>query len=343
MVPAGYRPGLRAGASVSWSAVRAVVCREHGPPSNLVVEDVPEPVPGPGQVVVATAAAAVNFPDVLLVADRYQLHVPVPFTPGSELAGTVVAVGPGAAGVSVGDRVRGAVLVGAFAERVAVPAAVLEPVPAGVDLGVAAAFGVAHATAYHALRTVARVRPGEWVVVLGAAGGVGLATVELGAHLGARVLAAASSEAKLDACMAKGAHAGVDYRREDLKERVKAITNGGADVVVDPVGGPFAEAALRALRWGGRFVTVGYASGEIPRVPLNLVLLKGVVVTGFTMEGLAANQPDDVARDHAELRRLLAAGRVAPHVGARYPLDEASAALAEVAGRRAVGKVLVEP
>lgn len=323
--------------------MRAVVCREYGPPSTLSVEEVPEPQPAPGQVVVATAAAAVNFPDVLLVADRYQLHVPLPFTPGSELAGTVVSVGPGVTGLTVGDRVRGATLVGAFAERVVVPAAALEPVPAGVDLGVAAAFGVAHATAYHALRTVARVRPGEWVVVLGAAGGVGLAAVELAAHLGARVLAAASSEAKLDACRAKGAVAGVDYAREDLKERVKTITNGGADVVVDPVGGPFAEAALRALRWGGRFVTVGFASGEIPRIPLNLVLLKGVVVTGFTMEGLAGNQPDDVARDHAELRRLLAAGRVVPHVGARFPLDQASLALAEVAERRAVGKVLVEP
>ncbi|MGH9093365.1 MAG: zinc-binding dehydrogenase, partial [Acidimicrobiales bacterium] len=211
------------------------------------------------------------------------------------------------------------------------------------DLGAAAAFGVAHGTAYHALRTVARVRPGDWVVVLGAAGGVGLAAVELATHLGARVLAVASTEAKLDACRAKGAVAGVDYLREDLKERVKAVTNGGADVVVDPVGGPAAEAALRALRWGGRLVTVGFASGEIPRIPLNLVLLKGVVVTGFTMEGLAANQPDDVARDHAELRRLLATGRVVPHVAARFPLEEAWAALAEVAERRAVGKVLVEP
>lgn len=323
--------------------MRAVRCVEYGPPSVLVTEEVPEPSPGPGQVVVAVAAAAVNFPDVLLVADRYQLHVPVPFTPGSELAGTVVAVGAGVTGLAEGDRVMGATLIGAFAERVTVPAAALETVPPGLDLGAAAAFGVAHHTAYHALRTAARVEPGDWVVVLGAAGGVGLATVELGSVLGARVLAAASSEAKLDACRAKGAVACVDYRHEDLKERIKAITDGGATVVVDPVGGPSAEMALRALRWGGRFVSVGFASGEIPRIPLNLVLLKGVVVTGFTMEGMAGNQPGDVARDRAELRHLLATGRVVPHVSARFPLADAALALAEVADRRAVGKVLVEP
>jgi NADPH2:quinone reductase len=323
--------------------MRAARCLEYGPPAMLVTEEVPEPSAGPGQVVVAVAAAAVNFPDVLLVADRYQLHVPVPFTPGSELAGTVVAVGPGVAGLAEGDRVMGATLIGAFAERVAVPAAGLEKVPPGLGLGEAAAFGVAHHTAYHALRTVAGAGPGDWVLVLGAAGGVGLAAVELATVLGARVVAAASSEAKLDACREKGAVATVDYRREDLKARVKAITDGGAAAVVDPVGGALAEAALRATRWGGRFVSVGFASGEIPRIPLNLVLLKGVVLTGFTMEGLATYQPDDVARDRAELRQLLEAGRVVPRISARFPLTDASGALAEVAERRAVGKVLVEP
>jgi len=323
--------------------MRAVRCNQYGTPASLVVEEVPDPVAGEGQVVVEVAAAAVNFPDVLLVADRYQLHVPVPFTPGSELAGTVVSVGPGVADLSVGDRVMGATLVGAFAELVAMPASALERVAPSVDLHTAAAFGVAHRTAYHALRSVARARPGEWVVVLGAAGGVGLAAVELGTVIGTRVLAAASSPAKLDLCRAKGAAGVVDYRAEDLKARIKKITGGGADVVIDPVGGPLAEAALRAMRWGGRLVSVGFASGEIPRIPLNLVLLKGVVVTGFTMEGLARHQPDDVARDEAELRDLLASGRAVPYVSARYPLDEVARALGDLAERRAMGKVLVEP
>lgn len=318
-------------------------CTRYGTPEDLVVEDLPEPVAGGGQVVVEVAAAAANFPDVLLVADRYQIHVPVPFTPGSEFAGTVVSVGPGVTTLGVGDRVMGATLVGAFAERLAVPASALSVVAEGVGLATAAAFGVAHRTAYHALRSVARVAPGEWVVVLGAAGGVGLATVELARVLGARVLAAASSPEKLALCAETGAEGLVDYCAEDLKVRIKEITGGGADVVIDPVGGPFAEAALRALRWGGRFVSVGFASGEIPRIPLNLVLLKGVFVTGFTMEGLARHQADDVARDEAEVAELLASGRVVPHVGARYPLEQASRALSDLAERRALGKVLVEP
>lgn len=318
-------------------------CTRYGTPEDLVVEDLPEPVAGGGQVVVEVAAAAANFPDVLLVADRYQIHVAVPFTPGSEFAGTVVSVGPGVTTLGVGDRVMGATLVGAFAERLAVPASALSVVAEGVGLATAAAFGVAHRTAYHALRSVARVAPGEWVVVLGAAGGVGLATVELARVLGARVLAAASSPEKLALCAETGAEGLVDYCAEDLKVRIKEITGGGADVVIDPVGGPFAEAALRALRWGGRFVSVGFASGEIPRIPLNLVLLKGVFVTGFTMEGLARHQADDVARDEAEVAELLASGRVVPHVGARYPLEHASRALSDLAERRALGKVLVEP
>jgi len=323
--------------------MRAVRCVRYGTPDGLVVEELPEPEATEGHVVVEVAAAALNFPDVLLVADRYQLHVPVPFTPGSEFAGTVVAVGPGVEHLSVGDRVMGATLIGAFAERLSVPAAIVRKVPDGVELGAAAAFGVAHRTAYHALRSVARVEAGEWVVVLGAGGGVGLATVELAPVLGARVLAAASSAEKLAVAKEKGAEALVDYSTEDLKVRVKELCGGTADVVVDPVGGPYAEASLRALRWGGRFVSVGFASGEIPRIPLNLVLLKGVFVTGFTMEGLARNQAADVARDEVEVNALLASGRVVPHIGGRYPLDQAAQALTDMAGRQAVGKLLVEP
>jgi NADPH:quinone reductase len=323
--------------------VRAARCLEYGPPSSVVVVDVPEPVASQGQVVVQVAAAAVNFPDVLVVADLYQIHIPVPFTVGSEFAGTVVEVGAGVEGVAAGDRVRGTTLFGAFAERIAVPASSLQPVDPAVDLSTAAASGVAHVTAYHALRSVARVQPGEWAVVLGAAGGVGLAAVELGVALGARMVAAASSAEKRALCLARGAEAAVDYTTEDLKVRLKEITGGGAHVVIDPVGGPNAEQALRAMCWGGRFVTVGFASGEIPRIPLNLVLLKGVVITGFIMEGFARHQAEDRARDVVELAALARAGRATPYISATYPLEQVGRALSDLAERRATGKVLVEP
>lgn len=309
----------------------------------MAVVDVPDPAPSEGQVVVDVVAAAVNFPDVLVVADSYQIHIPVPFTVGSEFAGTVRSIGDGVNGLSVGDRVKGSVLFGAFAEQIAVAAASLQIVDPSIDLGTAAASGVAHCTAYHALRSLARVQAGEWVVVLGAAGGVGLAGVELGAALGARVVAAASSPEKLDLCLQRGAEAGVNYSTEDLKVRVKEITGGGADVVLDPVGGAVAEQALRALRWGGRFVTLGFASGEIPRIPLNLVLLKGVLITGFTMEGFARHQAADRHRDLAELAELARTGRASPYISATYPLDQVGRALSDLSERRATGKVLVDP
>ena len=323
--------------------MRAVRCEEYGPPTSVVVAEVEDPVAGEGQVVVDVVAAAANFPDVLVVADKYQVSIPVPFTVGSEFAGTVSSIGPGVDGLAVGDRVMGSVLFGAFADRLAVSARSLLPVDPAIDLVSAAASGVAHRTAYHALRTFARVQPGEWVVVLGAAGGVGLAAVELATLLGTKVVAAASTSEKLALCAERGAVAGVDYTRENLKERIKAITGGGADAVIDPVGGPASEASLRALAWGGRFVTVGFASGEIPKIPLNLVLLKGVIVTGFTMGGFADHQRQDFARDQAELTELYRSGRFTPHISARYPLEGAGQALADLAERRALGKVLVVP
>jgi NADPH:quinone reductase len=323
--------------------MRAARCLQYGPPGSVVIEEIDDPVAAPGQVVVDVAAAAVNFPDVLVVEDSYQITIPLPFTVGSEFAGTVRSVGAGVDGLAVGDRVMGSSLIGAFAEQIVVPATSLQAVDPAVELTTAAASGVAHQTAYHALRSVARVQPGEWVVVLGAAGGVGLAAVELAAVLGARVLAAASSADKIALCLEHGAEAGVNYGTEDLKVRIKELTGGTADVVVDPVGGPQAEQALRALGWGGRFVTVGFASGQIPAIPLNLVLLKGVVVTGFTLEGFARNQADDRRRDLVELAELARSGRAAPHISAIYPLDRVDRALADLAERRATGKVLVDP
>ncbi len=322
--------------------MRAAVCHAHGGPETVTVEEVPSPVPGPGQVRVRVAAAAVNLPDVLLVADRYQLTVDTPFVPGSEFAGVVEEVAADVQSWRVGDRVMGTVLVGAFAEEVAVAEGSVLAVPDGVDDRHAAAFGVAHRTAYHVLRSVACLQTGEELVVLGAGGGVGLALVQLGAHLGASVTAVASSVAKLEAAAAAGAAVLIDHRQVDLRAALREQLPGGADVVVDPVGGVLAEPALRALRWGGRFVTVGYASGVIPRIPLNLVLLKGCRILGFQFIDFATHAPDELARNDRELWDLLAAGAAVPHIGATFDLAEASAALQLVADGRAVGKVVLD-
>ena len=301
----------------------------------------PAPAMEPDLVRVRVAAASVNFPDVLLVAGTYQIPVTPPFTPGSEFAGTVVEVGDAVDGVAVADRVSGTVLVGAFAEEVVVAPSSLTPVPVGVDLTSAASFGVAFRTAYHVLRSVARVGAGEQAVVLGAGGGVGLAAVQLAAHLGASVTAVASSEAKLTAATAAGASGTINHRSADLRTALRELHPDGVDVVVDPVGGHLSEPALRVCRWGARFVTVGFASGEIPRIPLNLVLLKGVQVLGFQFVDFVTHAPDAFAQNEAELSELFASGAVAPHVGAVFDLHEAAAALQLVADGQAVGKAVL--
>lgn len=322
--------------------MRAAVCTHHGPPEVVEVREIPTPSPAAGQVRVRVGAAAVNFPDVLLIADRYQLHVDAPFVPGSEFSGVVEEVAGDVEGIAVGERVVGTSLVGAFAEQAVVGVDALRPVPDGVDARTAAAFGVAHRTAYHVLRSVARVRAGEELVVLGAGGGVGLAAVQLGTLLGASVTAVASSPEKLAAAAACGAVRLVCHPDTDLRERLREVLPSGADVVVDPVGGGLAEPALRCLRWGGRFVTVGYASGEIPRIPLNLVLLKGIAILGFQFRDFASREPDQFRRNEAELHTLLGEGRAVPHIGAVYPLDGARAALRLVADGKAIGKVVLD-
>jgi NADPH2:quinone reductase len=299
--------------------------------------------PGPlaaDQARVRVAAAAVNYPDVLLIANKYQISVPPPFVPGSEFAGVVVESTGDA--FALGDRVVGTGLVGAFAEETVVSTGALRGVSSTVDFAVAAAFGVAHRTAYHVLRSVARLQAGEQVVVLGAGGGVGLAAVQLARELGATVTAVASSAGKLEVAAAHGAGQLVDHRSEELRQALRERLPDGADVVVDPVGGALAEPALRSLRRGGRFVTVGYASGEIPRIPLNLVLLKGIQILGFQFVDFATNEPDLFRRNEDELGALLAAGRATPHIGARFPLAETAAALRCVADGRAIGKVVID-
>jgi NADPH2:quinone reductase len=325
------------------AGMRAVRCLAHGEPEALVVEDLSEPIAGDGEVVVDVHAASVNFPDALLVANRYQASVPPPFTPGSDLAGVVRAIGPGALGVAPGDRVYGSVFVGAFAERVRTGTRALRPLPDGVDFAAGAAFPTAYHTTYDALRTTAALQRGETLVVLGAAGGVGSAGVQIGKLLGARVIACASSPEKLALVRALGADESVDYTAPGFKERLKALAPSGVDVVLDPVGGPYAEPALRACGYGSRFVVVGFATGEIPRIPLNLVLLKGVAVKAYEAWGFAQHEGAALARNRDELHAHLASGALRPHVSSKIALAETASALRAMLERRATGKIVVEP
>jgi NADPH2:quinone reductase len=321
--------------------VRAALCPEHGPPDVVRIEDVPAPEPGAGEIRVDVHAASVNFPDVLICANEYQLKVPAPFVPGSEFAGVVESVGEGVEGLAVGDRVFGTLMVGAFAEQAVVGATSVTRTPDSISHQQAAAFGVAHRTAYHSLRSVADVQPGEEVIVLGAGGGVGLAAVQLAVALGATVTAVASSAEKLEAAAAMGATHLVNHREGDLRGALKETLPGGADVVIDPVGGTLSEPALRALRYGGRFVVVGFAAGEIPRIPLNLVLLKGCRIMGFEFRSFMTHETDAMVRGEAELLALLAAGKASPHIGATFPLHETAAALRYVGDGNAIGKVVL--
>lgn len=320
--------------------MRAVVCEQYGPPGELSILDLPDPVAGPGQAVVAIRAAAINFPDLLIMENLYQVSIPTPFTPGSEFAGEVIAVGPDVESVRVGDLVMGGSFVGSFAEQICVAADSLKPVPPGLTLEQAAAFSVTYRTAYHALVTVGGLQAGDWVVVLGAAGGVGTATVDLATRLGARVIAVAASPERLAVCAGLGAVAGIDYTTESVKERIKAITGSGADLIIDPVGGPLAEESFRGIAWGGRFVVVGFAQGGIPRIPLNLVLLKGGIIKGFEIRTVSEHLPQAVADGDAALNLLVAQG-VVPHISDVFSLDQAREALQFVADRKSTGKVVI--
>jgi NADPH2:quinone reductase len=321
--------------------MRAVRCTQYGSVAGLTTEELPDPVPRSGEVVVGVRAAAANYPDVLIVANSYQVSIPVPFTPGSEFAGEVLAVGPDVDPAWKGRPVMGAAISGAFAEMAVVSAGGLTAIPDGLDFVQAAAFRVTYTTAYHALVTIGEAVAEDWIVMLGAAGGVGTAGVDIASRLGMRVIAVASSAERVALGHKLGAVAGIDYSHEDVKGRIKQLSGAGAGVVVDPVGGPNAEAALRATRWGGRFVTVGYASGEIPRIPLNLVLLKGVIVRGFELRTLPLYLPGAEEAAAADLAGLVRGG-MRPYVSRVYPMEEAAEALGELQQRRALGKVVIE-
>ena len=322
--------------------MKAVLCKAYGPPESLVVEDVASPMPGPGEVVITVKAASVNFPDVLIIANKYQVKPPLPFSPGSELAGVVKAVGDGVTAFEPGDRVMAITGYGAFAEEVTTEARRLFPIPPAMDFATAAAFGLTYGTSEHALVDRAALASGETLLVLGAAGGVGLAAIEIGTILGARVIACASTEDKLAVCREHGADQTINYTTDDLRVRIKALTNGaGPDVVYDPVGGAYTEPALRSIAWRGRLLVVGFAAGEIPKIPLNLTLLKGCSIVGVFWGDWARREPQHFAEAMQRLGRWHAEGKLKPHISATFPLERAAEALKLMAARQVTGKVVL--
>ena len=322
--------------------MKAVLCKTLGPAGNLVLEEVASPLPKKNEILLDVQAAGVNFPDTLIIEGKYQFPPPLPFSPGGEAAGVVAAVGEKAGAFKVGDRVMALTGWGAFAEQVAVPFYNVLPIPASMDFTTAAAFGMTYGTSMHALRQRGQLQAGETLLVLGASGGVGLAAVEIGKAMGARVIAAASSADKLAVAKAAGADELIDYSQASLREEIKRLTNGqGVDVIYDPVGGELFEQAVRGLAWNGRLLVVGFASGTIPQLAANLVLLKGAAVLGVFWGAFAQRQPQDNAANFQQLFAWHAQGKLKPLVSQTYPLAEAGAAIEKLGQRQAVGKLVV--
>ncbi|MEE2662981.1 MAG: NADPH:quinone oxidoreductase family protein [Myxococcota bacterium] len=323
--------------------MRAVVCREFGPPENLRVEELAEPSPGPGELLVEVRAASATFPDALLVQDKYQYKAELPFVPGGETAGVVIALGEGVSGFEPGDPVCCGMLSGGFAERAVAKVAAVRQLPAGLDFAAAPGLLYSYGTALYALRERGTIRPGESLLVLGAGGALGIAAIETGKLLGARVIAAASTSEKLELARARGADELIDYSCEDLKQRAKELTGGkGADLVFDSVGGDYAEAALRATAWEGRFLVIGFTAG-IPRIPLNLPLLKGCQIVGVFLGAQSGRDPAWAQAMQQELDTLCAEGKLKPQVGRSYPLEQAPQALRDLIDRKALGRLVVAP
>jgi NADPH2:quinone reductase len=329
--------------------MKAVLCKQYGPPESLVLEEVPSPKPGDGQVLISVKAAGVNFPDVLIIENKYQFRPPLPFSPGGEVAGIVKELGPGVTNVKVGDRVIGSTGWGGFAEEAVAPAARCIPFPSNIDFVEASAFVMTYGTSHHALKDRAHLKAGESLLVLGAAGGVGLAAVEIGKIMGARVVAAASSQEKVDFCLKHGADAGLVYpegpldrdAQKKLSEEFKKVVGGdGANVIYDGVGGTYAEPALRAIAWEGRYLVVGFPAG-IPSIPLNLMLLKGCQVIGVFWGSFTAREPKRNQENLGELMRWVQEGKLKPYVSKTFPLARAADALNEIAKRKVKGKVVL--
>lgn len=323
--------------------MRALICKEIGPTDKLVVEEQPDPVAGPGEVLVKVHAAGINFPDILVIKGLYQVKTEPPFIPGNEAAGIVSAVGEGVSRYRPGDRVMIMPEGAAFAEMCAVPVERVIPMPEGLGFEQAAGFTITYGTSFHALKQSANLKTGETVLVLGAAGGVGITAVEIAKAMGARVIAAASSDEKLDFARSAGADETINYSEESLKEQCKALTNGkGVDVVYDPVGGELAQQALRALAWHGRYLVIGFASGDIPKFPANIALLKEASIIGVWWGTWCQHNPGDSAQNMAALAAMVAAGQLTPRVTESYSLDQYAEAFASLENRKAQGKVILK-
>jgi NADPH2:quinone reductase len=324
--------------------MKALVCEAYGPIDNLVVKDIPSPVPGPKQLLVEVHAAAVNFPDALMVQGLYQVKPPLPFTPGAEISGIVKSVGAEVKHYKAGDRVIALTSTGGFAEECIVESAKAMPLPAGMDFDTGAALVLTYCTSLHALKDCGHLKPNETLVVLGAAGGVGISAIEIGKAMGARVIAAASTDDKLALCRKVGADDTVNYSTENLKDRINELTAGkGADVVYDPVGGPYTEPAVRALAWRGRLLVIGFAAGEIPKIPLNLALLKERSIIGVYWGDSTKHDPTGHLANLHQINEWFAAGKIRPVVSESFPLAAAKEAIAKIANRQVKGKIVVTP
>ena len=322
--------------------MKAILCKEYGPAETLVIEDVPSPKMGDRGVKIRVKAAGLNFPDTLIIQGKYQLQPPMPFSPGGELAGEVIEVGDKVTRFKPGDRVAALTGFGAFAEEVVAPESNLLPVPDNMPDEKAAGFMMVYGTSYYALKQRASLQPGETLLVLGASGGVGLAAVELGKAMGAKVIAAASSSEKLRIAKDAGADELINYTDEPLKDAVKKLTKGkGVDVIYDPVGGDFTEQALRTMAWNGRHLIIGFAAGDIPKVPANLTLLKGCSVVGVFWGAFTRNEPEVSAQNMMELLQMYSEGKIDPKVSEVFDFEQYAEALGALTGRRATGKVVL--
>ena len=322
--------------------MRAILCKELGPANTLVIDDIPSPEPGKGQVKVRVKAAGLNFPDTLIIEGKYQIKPELPFSPGGEMAGEVLAVGDGVQRFKPGQRVMGLTGYGAFAEEILVPENQLIPVPDGMNDHTAAAFSMVYGTSYHALKQRANIQPGETLLVLGASGGVGLAAVELGKATGATVIAAASSAEKLEVAKEAGADDLINYADEDLKDALKQRYPKGVDVIYDPVGDRFTEAAIRNMAWNGRLLIVGFAAGDIPKIPANLALLKGCSIIGVFWGAFTQKEPQTNIQNIMELMQLFNQGKINPRISQVFPFEEYEQALAALTSRTAKGKVVLD-